>query len=78
METKLRQLGIGKKRHRSSKELEAKGVGNLGYASGKKHQGNGFGTILLKEILLKELLERCRAFGYNEIKLFPDINYLTC
>ena len=73
METKLRQLGIGKKRHRSSKELEAKGVGNLGYASGKKHQGNGFGTILLKE-----LLEHCRAFNYNEIKLFPDINYLTC
>lgn len=59
-------VSIGRIRHRTSKYLESIGVGNLGYAISKLYRGKGY-----ENILLKELLQNCISFGYNDIKLFP-------
>ncbi|MBR6634376.1 MAG: GNAT family N-acetyltransferase, partial [Clostridia bacterium] len=42
------------------------GAGNLGYGISKAYRRKGYGSILFKE-----LLKKCKDFGYTEIKLFP-------
>ena len=60
-------VGYGRIRHSSSEYLETVvGAGNLGYGISKEHRGKGYGNILFRE-----LLKKCREYGYNEIKLFP-------
>lgn len=60
-------VGYGRVRHTSSEHLEnVIGAGNLGYGISKKYRGKGYGNILFKE-----LLKKCKYFGYKEIKLFP-------
>ena len=60
-------VGYGRIRHSSSDYLETVvGAGNLGYGISKEHRGKGYGNILFSE-----LLKKCKAYGYNEIKLFP-------
>lgn len=60
-------VGYGRIRHSSSEYLETViGAGNLGYGISKKFRGKGYGSILFKE-----LLKKCKEFGYTEIKLFP-------
>ena len=60
-------VGYGRIRHASSDYLETVvGAGNLGYGISQKYRGKGYGNILFKE-----LLKKCKEFGYNEIKLFP-------
>ena len=60
-------VGYGRIRHQSNEELEkVKGVGNFGYGISKQYRGKGYGNILFAE-----LLEKCKDFGYMEIKLFP-------
>jgi predicted acetyltransferase len=65
-------VGIGRIRHYSSEYLEQKGVGNLGYGIAKHYRGKGYGNILFKNLLIK-----CKMFGYNNIKLFPHINNIS-
>ncbi len=60
-------VGYGRVRHSSDEYLETVvGAGNLGYGISKEHRGKGYGSILFQE-----LLNKCKEFGYNEIKLFP-------
>lgn len=60
-------VGYGRVRDSSSEYLETVvGAGNLGYGISKEHRGKGYGNILFKE-----LLKKCKEYGYNEIKLFP-------
>ena len=60
-------IGYGRIRHSSSEYLETiVGAGNLGYGVSKEYRGKGYGNILFKE-----LLKKCKEYGYNEIKLFP-------
>ena len=60
-------VGYGRVRHSSSKYLETVvGAGNLGYGISKEYRGKGYG-----DILFKELLKKCKEYGYKEIKLFP-------
>ena len=60
-------VGYGRIRHSSSEYLEnVVGAGNLGYAISKHYRGKGYG-----DLLFKELLSKCKEFGYSEIKLFP-------
>ena len=60
-------VGYGRVRHSSSEYLETVvGAGNLGYGISKEYRGKGYG-----DILFKELLKKCKEYGYNEIKLFP-------
>ena len=60
-------VGYGRVRHSSSEYLETVvGAGNLGYGIAKEYRGKGYGSILFKE-----LLKKCKEFGYREIKLFP-------
>ena len=60
-------VGYGRVRHSSSEYLEnVIGAGNLGYAISKQYRGKGYGNLLFKE-----LLNKCKDFGYTEIKLFP-------
>ncbi len=60
-------VGYGRVRHSSSEYPETVvGAGNLGYGISKQYRRNGYGNILFKE-----LLKRCKEYGYNEIKLFP-------
>lgn len=60
-------VGYGRVRHKSSEYLEnIIGAGNLGYGISKEYRGKGYG-----DILFKELLKKCKDFGYKEIKLFP-------
>lgn len=60
-------VGYGRVRHTSSEYLEnVIGAGNLGYGISKEYRGKGYG-----DILFKELLNKCKDFGYKEIKLFP-------
>lgn len=60
-------VGYGRVRHTSSEYLETVvGAGNLGYAISKAYRGKGYGSILFRE-----LLKKCKEYGYNEIKLFP-------
>lgn len=60
-------VGYGRIRHSSSEYLEnVVGAGNLGYAISKQYRGKGYG-----DLLFKELLSKCKKFGYSEIKLFP-------
>lgn len=60
-------VGYGRIRHSSSEYLETViGAGNLGYGISKEYRGKGYGNILFKE-----LLRKCKEFGYKEIKLFP-------
>ena len=60
-------VGYGRVRHTSSEYLEnVIGAGNLGYGISKEYRGKGYG-----DILFKELLKKCKDFGYKEIKLFP-------
>ena len=42
------------------------GAGNLGYGISKEYRKKGYGNILFRELLTK-----CKNFGYSEIKLFP-------
>lgn len=60
-------VGIGRIRHFSSKVLESRGVGNLGYGIASSYRGQGYGTLLFSA-----LLAQCKGFGYQQIKLFPD------
>lgn len=64
-----RPVGIGRIRHYSNETLELQGVGNLGYGIAKSFRGKGYGSILFEC-----LLEKCKLFGYSEIKLFPYID----
>ena len=60
-------VGYGRIRLSSSDYLETVvGAGNLGYGISKEHRGKGYGNILFRE-----LLKKCKEYGYNEIKLFP-------
>lgn len=60
-------VGYGRVRRSSSDYLETVvGAGNVGYGISKEHRGKGYGNILFKE-----LLKKCKEYGYNEIKLFP-------
>ena len=60
-------VGYGRVRHTSSEYLEnVIGAGNLGYGISKEYRGKRYG-----DILFKELLKKCKEFGYKEIKLFP-------
>lgn len=60
-------VGYGRIRHSSSDYLETViGAGNIGYGISKKYRGKGYGNILFKE-----LLKKCKEYGYREIKLFP-------
>ena len=60
-------VGYGRVRHSSSEYLETVvGAGNLGYGISKEYRGKGYGNILFKE-----LLKKCKEYGYKEIKLFP-------
>lgn len=60
-------VGYGRVRHTSSEYLEnVIGAGNLGYGISKEYREKGYGNILFKE-----LLKKCKDFGYKEIKLFP-------
>lgn len=60
-------VGYGRIRHSSSEYLEkVVGAGNLGYGISKAYRRKGYGNILFKE-----LLRKCKEFGYTEIKLFP-------
>ena len=60
-------VGYGRVRHASLEYLETVvGAGNLGYGITKEYRGKGYGGILFRE-----LLKKCRDFGYEEIKLFP-------
>lgn len=60
-------VGYGRVRHTSSEYLEKViGAGNLGYGISKEYREKGYGNILFRELLTK-----CKDFGYNEIKLFP-------
>lgn len=60
-------VGYGRVRHSSSEYLETVvGAGNLGYGISKEYRGKGYG-----DILFKELLKKCKEYGYKEIKLFP-------
>lgn len=60
-------VGYGRVRHTSSEYLETViGAGNLGYGISKNYRGRGYGNVLFRE-----LLNKCKDFGYNEIKLFP-------
>lgn len=66
-------VGYGRIRHYSNDYLEKiKGVGNFGYGIAKKYRGKGYGNILFSK-----LLEKCKDFGYTEIKLFPYKNNLA-
>lgn len=60
-------VGYGRIRHSSSEYLETVvGAGNFGYGISKEYRGKGYG-----DILFKELLKKCKEYGYREIKLFP-------
>ncbi len=60
-------VGYGRIRHSSSEYLETVvGAGNFGYGISKEYRGKGYGNILFKE-----LLKKCKEYGYREIKLFP-------
>lgn len=63
-----RPVGIGRVRHESSELLERRGVGNVGYGVARAFRGRGYGSILFAG-----LLDRCRALGYDAIKVFPAI-----
>ena len=41
-------------------------AGEIGYGISKDYRGKGYGNILFKETLKK-----CKAFGYEKITLFP-------
>ena len=45
-------IGIGKIRHSLTEESRAVG-GNIGYAISSEYRGRGFGTVLLRELLIK-------------------------
>lgn len=60
-------IGFGRVRHETSEYLQkVVGAGEIGYAISKKYRGKGYGNILFKEILKK-----CKEFGYSKITLFP-------
>ena len=60
-------IGIGRVRHETSEYLQkVVGAGEIGYGISKAYRGKGYGNILFKEILKK-----CRDFGYEKITLFP-------
>jgi len=66
-------VGFGRIRHSSSVYLETVvGVGILGYGVSKFFRGKGYG-----DLLFKELLKKCKDYGYNEIKLFPLKNNIS-
>ena len=60
-------IGTGRIRHETSEYLQkVVGAGEIGYGISKNYRGKGYGNILFKEILKK-----CRDFGYEKITLFP-------
>lgn len=60
-------VGIGRIRHETSEYLQkVVGAGEIGYGISKKYRGKGYGNILFKEMLI-----RCKEFGYKKITLFP-------
>ena len=60
-------IGIGRVRHETSEYLQTVvGAGEIGYGISKNYRGKGYGNILFKEILKK-----CKDFGYDKITLFP-------
>ena len=63
-------IGTGRIRHETSEYLQkVVGAGEIGYGISKNYRGKGYGNILFKEILKK-----CRDFGYEKITLFPHKN----
>ena len=60
-------IGTARIRHETSEYLQkVVGAGEIGYGISKNYRGKGYGNILFKEILKK-----CRDFGYEKITLFP-------
>ena len=63
-------VGIGRIRHETSEYLQTVvGAGEIGYGISEPYRGRGYGNMLFKEILKK-----CRDFGYEKITLFPHKN----
>lgn len=63
-------VGIGRVRHETCEYLQKiVGAGEIGYGISKPFRGKGFGNILFKE-----LLKKCKEFGYKKITLFPYKN----
>jgi len=66
-------VGIGRVRHETSEYLQkVVGAGEIGYGISKNYRGKGYGNILFKEILKK-----CKDFGYEKITLFPHKDNLA-
>ena len=60
-------VGIGRIRHETSEYLQTVvGAGEIGYGISKSYRDKGYGNILFKEILKK-----CKDFGFKKITLFP-------
>lgn len=60
-------IGIGRVRHETSEYLQkVVGAGEIGYGISKDYRGKGYGNILFKE-----LLKKCKDFGFEKITLFP-------
>ena len=60
-------VGFGRVRHETSEYLQkVVGAGEIGYGIAKRHRGKGYGNILFKE-----LLKKCKSFGFDKITLFP-------
>ena len=60
-------VGISRVRHGTNDYLQkVLGAGEIGYGISKDFRGKGYGNILFKETLKK-----CKAFGYEKITLFP-------
>lgn len=60
-------IGIGRIRHETSEYLQTVvGAGEIGYGISKNYRNKGYGNILFKE-----LLKKCKDYGYKKITLFP-------
>lgn len=63
-------VGIARVRHGTNEYLQkVLGAGEIGYGISKNYRGKGYGNVLFKEILKK-----CKEFGYDKITLFPHKN----
>ena len=63
-------IGIGRIRHETNDYLQkVLGAGEIGYGISRNYRGKGYGSILFKE-----LLEKCKEFGYKKVTLFPHKN----
>ncbi len=64
-----RPVGFARIRHYSSDFLEKQGVGNFGYGIAKPYRGNGYGSILFREVIKK-----CKLLGYSKIRSFINVD----